>query len=103
MTREQRIASAKATSWVIQYSGKNIVKGYANWFAVDLMCAIQELRQLGVTIVPAREAAIKASVEVRIRERFLRKQTRLISEMAGADVEGDCSEMHLVNDLALLR
>lgn len=30
-----------------QYNGKNIAKGYSNWFGVDLVCAINELEVLG--------------------------------------------------------
>jgi len=65
MTRNGRLSSAKATAWVTRYVGKNIVKGYANWFAVDLLCAVLELRMLGVAISPERETQIKASVEAR--------------------------------------
>ena len=49
MTRHGRLSAARATRWVEQYKGKDIVAGYANWFAVDPRCAVIELRMLGVT------------------------------------------------------
>lgn len=48
MQRPDRLQSAK--HWISTYSGGNIVKGYKNWFGVDLVCAIKELRMLGVKL-----------------------------------------------------
>jgi len=48
MQRPGRLQSAK--HWISTYSGGNIVKGYKKWFAVDLVCAIKELRMLGVKL-----------------------------------------------------
>lgn len=48
MQRPARLQSAK--HWIATYSGGNIVKGYKKWFAVDLVCAIKELRILGVKL-----------------------------------------------------
>ena len=48
MQRPGRLQSAK--HWISTYSGGNIVKGYKNWFGVDLVCAIKELRMLGVKL-----------------------------------------------------
>ena len=45
LNKKQRISIAK--KWLISYNGKNIVKGYSNWFGVDLLCAIRELRIVG--------------------------------------------------------
>ena len=50
MTRHGRLTAARATCWVEQYKGKDIVAGYATGFAVDPPCAVIELRMLGVTI-----------------------------------------------------
>jgi hypothetical protein len=47
MTRDGRLSAARATRWVDQYKGKDVVAGYANWFGVDLPCAVMELRLLG--------------------------------------------------------
>src|SRR5580700_7670656 len=48
MKRQSRLQSAK--HWVLTYTGKNIIKGYRNWFGVDLPCAIQELKTLGIKL-----------------------------------------------------
>lgn len=48
MKRQGRLQSAK--HWILTYSGKNIIRGYKNWFGVDLICAIRELKMLGVKL-----------------------------------------------------
>ena len=48
MRRESRLQSAK--NWIPTYSGKNIILGYCKWFAVDLQCAINELKTLNVKL-----------------------------------------------------
>lgn len=48
MCRENRLQSAK--NWISAYSGKNIIYGYCKWFAVDLQCAINELKTLNVAL-----------------------------------------------------
>lgn len=48
LKRKNRLESAK--KWMTQYTGKNIVKDYSNWFGVDLICSIKELRMNGVII-----------------------------------------------------
>lgn len=65
MKREARLSSAKATGWVGKYQGKNIIKGYSNWYGVDFITAITELRLLGVPIDSAREAEISATIAAR--------------------------------------
>ena len=74
MTRAGRLASAKATQWVQNYIGKNIVRGYCKWFAVDTLCAVIELRALGVPISPEREEQLRRSVERKSRDRAARKR-----------------------------
>ena len=76
MTRRGRLCSARATRWVEQYKGKDIVAGYANWFAVDPLCAVIELRMLGVTIDAERESRMKAAIEARTTERKRRQELR---------------------------
>ncbi|GAB6058290.1 hypothetical protein [Desulfonatronum parangueonense] len=73
MARQDRLRSAKATGWVSRYSGKNIIKSYARWFAVDLLCAVIELRMLGVSINLEREVQIKATIEARAAEKQRKK------------------------------
>ena len=81
MTRQGRLSSAKTTDWVKQYGGKNIVKGYAKWFSVDPLCAVIELRMLGVNISPEREAQIRASIEARAAEKLRKKNAAVDAEL----------------------
>jgi hypothetical protein len=74
MTRQGRLSSAGATQWVENYKGKNVIVGYAKWFAVDLVCALVELRLLGVKIDQGRENQIKASIEARAAQRTRRRK-----------------------------
>ena len=57
MNRQARLASAR--SWLAKFSGKNVVRSYANWFGVDLLCALRELSLCGVTVDPAYVAQLK--------------------------------------------
>jgi hypothetical protein len=60
MTREGRLASAH--NWLMKFSGKNVVGSYANWFGVDLLCAVKELSLLGIAIDPAYVAKLKTTL-----------------------------------------
>jgi hypothetical protein len=48
LNRQARLQSGR--KWLIEYKGKHIRKGYSNWFGVSEVCAILELRLLGVEI-----------------------------------------------------
>ena len=63
MTRPGRLASAR--SWLKKFSGSNVVRGYAKWFGVDLVCAVKELSLLGVTVDPAYVAKLKTTFDSR--------------------------------------
>jgi len=52
LSREKRLKSAKR--WLASYRGKNVVRGYRKWFGVSDVCAVLELRMLGVDIPDAR-------------------------------------------------
>jgi hypothetical protein len=71
MRRTARLQAA--VKWRSGYGGKNIVHGYARWFGVDLVCAVVELRMLGVAIEAEYEQQIRrsiaASAEARARWR----------------------------------
>jgi len=63
MNRTSRLHSAKATKWIVKYTGKNIIRGYCKWFAVDPLCAAIELRELGVPISAEEEEKLRRSAE----------------------------------------
>jgi hypothetical protein len=57
MSRQARLASAR--NWLMKFSGKNVVRSYANWFGVDLLCAVKELSLCGVSVDPAYVTQLK--------------------------------------------
>ena len=59
MSKPARLESARATRWVENYTGNNIVRGYRNWYGVDEMAAVIEIRELGVPIPVERETALR--------------------------------------------
>ena len=63
MKRAGRLASAK--HWLPTYSGKHIVAGYAKWYGVDLLCAVAELKLLGVPVAPSYEAQLRQTLSAR--------------------------------------
>ena len=56
---------------MLQYTGKNIVKGYSNWFGVDLICSIKELRMNGVIIDEQYENKVLKSKESKTSAKIL--------------------------------
>jgi hypothetical protein len=67
MTRNARLQSAK--HWIPSYSGRDIVKGYRKWYGVDTVCAILELRQLGVGIPETRLSEAKRTEQTTAQRR----------------------------------
>lgn len=57
MRRAGRLAAGPA--WLSRYPGKNPVRGYSRWFGVDLVCAVVELRLLGVAVSAAYESQLR--------------------------------------------
>jgi hypothetical protein len=71
--RQRRLDSTRATGWVEKFKGKDFVRSYGKWFGVDALCAIIELRMLGVSISQERENQIRASDAARANQRRRRK------------------------------
>jgi hypothetical protein len=67
LNRQGRLQAAKA--WLRSYPGKNIARGYRKHFGVDSLCAIRELRLLGVAIDPAYERAVLAASNAQKQKR----------------------------------
>ncbi|WP_045516688.1 hypothetical protein [Neobacillus niacini] len=61
--RNARLQNAQ--KWAEQYKGKNIAKGYSNWFGVDLLCAITELEMLGYKFKLSYKEQIQQSLITR--------------------------------------
>lgn len=71
LTRARRLQ--RATQWIASYRGKNLVRGYAKWFGVDKVCAIMELRMLGVDIPEAQLEQTRRDERARAAQRARRK------------------------------
>ena len=71
LTRQRRLQAAK--TWLRSYPGKNIARGYRKHFGVDSLCAIRELRLLGVANDPAYERAVLAASRARNKKRKRRE------------------------------
>lgn len=81
--RENRLRSAKR--WIKTYSGKNIVKGYSKKYSVDKLCAVKELRMIGVEISDEYEKQLINSMEALRQQRLLIKKNRddKLNELSG--------------------
>lgn len=85
----QRLKSAKSTSWLEKYSGKNPIAGYRRWFGVDLLCALAEIKMLGFKVPSNLEAQIRESVAQEALGRQRRKAKKA-EELAKKDAEDEC-------------
>lgn len=72
--REYRLRSAK--DWIKTYSGNNIVKGYSKKYSVDKLCAVKELRMIGVEISRNYENQLCQSMESLRQQRLFFKKKR---------------------------
>lgn len=79
MKRAARLQSAK--HWIPTYGGKRIVLGYKRWYAVDRLCAIIELRMLGVS-VPESEVTAAREAQEQARLRRAARKDRLNQQHA---------------------
>lgn len=74
-TRLSRTARLeKAKQWLTSYPGKNLVRGYKKWFGVGDVCAVLELRMLGVDIPDARLEQARRDQQARAKHRSRRKE-----------------------------
>ncbi len=74
MKQFQRLNSA--SHWIKTYNGKSLVKGYSKRYGVDKLCAVRELRMLGVAISEEYEKKLRNSLQRLWDERRRRKQKR---------------------------
>ena len=70
----------------MKFSGKNVVRSYANWFGVDLLCAVKELSLCGVAVDPAYVAQFEttfASRSSRRRNNQSQNRSQLVTVWIG--------------------
>ena len=85
MRRQARLMAA--VKWRSGYGGKNIVHGYARWFGVDLICAITELRMLGVAVDLVYEAQLRRTIAARATWRARRRAEKLAAKARPVEIE----------------
>lgn len=71
-SRSGRLQNAK--KWAEQYNGKNLAKGYSNWFGVDLICAITELEMLGYQFKQSYKEQVAQSLKAKQLQKEKRKR-----------------------------
>lgn len=81
-----RLQAAK--HWIPTYVGRNIIKGYKKWFGVDLVCAINELRILGVKL---DEQYVLQALNSKEQE-IAKKQKKLAEKKQGLDFPFDSDD-----------
>lgn len=74
MNRAARLQSAK--HWLPTYTGRDLVRGYRNWYGVSTVCAIVELRRLGIEVDEQRLIQAKRTEESTARQRAKKRQER---------------------------
>ena len=75
-TQPGAIRLQRAKSWLSSFQGKNVVRRYAKKYRVDLLCAIAELRMLGVEIKPEYEQAVRQTIAQRIEQNKMKKEAK---------------------------
>lgn len=83
--REYRLSSAK--NWIKTYEGDNIVWGYSKKYSVDKLCAVKELRMIGVEISEEYEKQLINSMEALKKQRLSFKKKREDELKARADLK----------------
>jgi hypothetical protein len=70
LNRAQRLRAAP--KFFAGYTGKDLVRGYRQWFRIDRLCAMLELNALGVAIpesdIERQKVAIAAKARARVRQ-----------------------------------
>ncbi len=85
--RENSLRYAK--NWIKTYSGNNIVKGYSKKYSVNKLCAVKELRMIGVEISEEYERQLINSLEALKQQRLSFKKKREDNLNALCEFESD--------------
>jgi hypothetical protein len=76
--RRKRLNRAKrmnvAKEWVAARAGSNLIRGYRTWFGVSEVCAITELRMVGVDIPDARLEQARRNEQARAAHRARQRE-----------------------------
>ncbi len=83
MNRKARLKDARK-EWLPAQQGTDLLGAYERWYGVDPLCAMTDLRLLGVVISEEHEAQVRASVEQRAKERAAKRAERQRAEQQRA-------------------
>ena len=89
MNRQARLQHARSTNWIVNYRGKDLIKGYCKWFAVDPICAMTELRMLGWTTSEEKEIEIRKKAEDKALARRGQKEAASQKEQEELCIDSD--------------
>jgi hypothetical protein len=73
-TQPRAVRLRRGKVWLATYEGKNLIRGYAGKYRVDLLTAISELRMLGVEIKAEYEQAVRQSIAQQIEQKRKKKE-----------------------------
>ncbi len=74
LKKVRRLSSAE--NWIKTYSGNNIVNGYSKKYSVDKLCAVKELRMIGVEISEEYKKQLINSMKALRQQRLSYKKKR---------------------------
>ena len=87
MSQQARLQSGKL--WLAKYSGTNTVRGYRNWYGVSEVCAILELRIIGLKIDDKRLELAKKTEVTKSKHRATVKQKKKEKEEQNLYADSD--------------
>ena len=87
LSKHARLNSA--ANWIKKYNGKNIIAGYAKWFGVDKICAINELKSIGLVFPEDLINQIIASHKLRIKQKSIIREKNKITDTMPVESDGD--------------
>lgn len=100
MKRPARLESAK--NWIPTYTGKHLLRGYCNYFAVNWRCAAIELNLLGIRIDPAYIAMRERTDADLMKRRMAKKDERVSLQDSHWHPFTDAHSAYLSGDFAAL-
>lgn len=89
LKRDSRLLTAK--TWLTEYNGRNLVKGYSKHFAVDKLCAVKELTLLGYRFDEEYVQQLKQSIEA--KKKLIEKRKKLREEKLMTNIYDDYEYM----------
>lgn len=87
----QKVRLENAKDWIKSYPGKNIVKGYAKWYGVDLNTSLRELELLGLVFSDKKKEQVKQAIrqksehKKRIKERKKQRKNLILGDDYDSD------------------